>query len=122
MGDAGAQEQYRQLIKATESATDAFSLRARSQALAQLGQSRAAVQAYQQVRELDPNSGDTHYAGALVYTLAGERISAQLSAREALNSGMGAVWFSMPWFQSLCGQGVFTQAGGSAATDCPAAQ
>jgi serine/threonine-protein kinase len=122
MGDAGAQEQYRQLIKATESATDAFSLRARSQALAQLGQSRAAVQTYQQMRELDPNSGDTHYAGALVYTLAGERISAQLSAREALNSGMGAVWFSMPWFQSLCGEGVFTQAEGSAATDCPAAQ
>ncbi|WP_041523685.1 serine/threonine-protein kinase [Gilvimarinus agarilyticus] len=122
MKDSSARQQYLQLLEVTEGNTDVMSLRARAQALAQLGHFKAALEAYQQVRELDPNSGDTHYVGALVYSLAGEHISAQLAAQEALSTGMGAVWFSMPWFASLCGQGLFASETGSAATGCPAAQ
>ena len=124
MKDSSARQQYLQLLKATKSQTDVMSLRARAQALAQLGQAKAALEAYQQVRELDPNSGDTHYVGALVYTLAGEHISAQLAAQEALKTGMGDVWFSMPWFAPLCGKGLFESetANTNAATGCPAAQ
>ncbi|WP_020207865.1 serine/threonine-protein kinase [Gilvimarinus chinensis] len=97
-----AQGLYTQVAEQTATFNDAYSLRLNAQALAHLGQYSEAIAAYQQARELDPDSGDTHYTGALVYALAGEKISARLSTQAALKSGMGEAWFALPWFSEVC--------------------
>ncbi|WP_347330787.1 protein kinase domain-containing protein [Marinimicrobium locisalis] len=104
-----ARRLYQRLVDATESARDPLSLRLRAQALAHSDRHTAAIEAYQHARESDPDNGETHYTGALVYTLAGEHISAELAARKAISSGMGSAWFSFPWFRPLCGKNLFSR-------------
>ncbi|UTF61775.1 serine/threonine-protein kinase [Gilvimarinus sp. DA14] len=102
--DATANQLYQRVAEQTASASDAYSLRLNAQAQAHTGNHVSAIAVYQKARELDPDSGDTHYTGALVYALAGEQISARLAARAALESGMGQAWFALPWFDGLCDQ------------------
>ncbi|MCP8900646.1 serine/threonine-protein kinase [Gilvimarinus xylanilyticus] len=103
--EAKARELYRQVAELSAGASDAYTLRLHAQALAHLNKPVVAIDAYQNARQLDADSGDTHYTGALVYALAGEEISARLSAKAALEKGMGTAWFSLPWFNNLCDQG-----------------
>lgn len=77
-------------------------LTVRAQALAQLGDRRAAVAAAQEALRLAPRSGQAAFEASLVYTLVGDRTSALVSARRAVDLGFDApAWFRLPWFAPL---------------------
>ena len=71
------------------------------QALAHLGKGSEAVAAVQEALRLAPKSPQVAYESSLVYTLAGERLSAITTASRARSLGLEPVWFSFPWFEPL---------------------
>ncbi|MEM8934520.1 MAG: hypothetical protein AAGE94_25225, partial [Acidobacteriota bacterium] len=71
------------------------------QALAHLGESRAAVTVLQQALQQAPDHASVAYEAALVYALIGERTSALVHAEAALTRGVDPRWFGFPWFDDL---------------------
>lgn len=76
-------------------------LSVRAQAAAHLGDVAGAIAAVQKALQLAPNSPQAHYEAALVYALAGEKGSALVNARLALDGGIDLRWFSVPAFDGL---------------------
>jgi serine/threonine protein kinase/tetratricopeptide (TPR) repeat protein len=73
-----------------------------SQAYAQLGEHKKAIENLLILQKLDSSNLDTMYTAALVYTLAGDQISALIQIEKATDHGMHFIWFSFPWFDRLC--------------------
>jgi serine/threonine-protein kinase len=73
-----------------------------TQAYAHLGEFAGALTALQQLERLDAQNINTTYTASLVHVLAGNRASAILNVENSLKNGMSKVWFSFPWFDSLC--------------------
>lgn len=76
-------------------------LSTRAQASAHLGQVPEAVQLVQKALQMAPNSPQASFEAAIVYALAGEKTSALVNARQALDGGMDIRFFSLPWFDPL---------------------
>ncbi len=104
LGDhSGAHEIYLQVLERlrTSTANDAQQLTVKAQVLAQLGQSRQAVEAVQEALRLEPESRLVAFEASLVYTLVGDRTAALVNATRALDQGYPARAFDLPWFDSL---------------------
>jgi tetratricopeptide (TPR) repeat protein len=76
-------------------------LTVRAQALAHLGRAAEAVAAVQEALRLDPESPYRAYEASLVFAVVGDRTSALLNARRALDHGFDRRWLSFPWFDPL---------------------
>ena len=74
---------------------------ARAQALAHLGERRAAVEAAQGVLLAAHDNAQAREEVSLVYALVGEPSSALANADQALAHGVERVWFDLPWFDAL---------------------
>ena len=77
-------------------------LRNTAQAQIQLGLTNEALRTLEKLERLDPQSIDTVFTAALIHALAKNNASALLNLEKSLSMGMGATWFYLPWFDSLC--------------------
>ncbi len=95
---------YRAILADSEREADRDSpanLLRRAQCLAHLGRAEPAVAAVQQALRTSADDPDALFQSALVYALAGERVSALASARRAVEAGLQPRWLTLPWFGGL---------------------
>lgn len=102
--DDVANEFYRKALQVADSDPNPDHpnvLTVRSQCLAHLGRSSEAVQAIQRRLAVAPDDLNSHFDAALVYSVIGERTSAVVSARRAVELGLEPRWLELPWFDVL---------------------
>jgi serine/threonine-protein kinase len=98
-----SQKSYLAVIDAINPSTDNNEdLRNLAQAHAHLNQFGDALTTLKKLEKADPENIETFYTAALVHALAKNNTSSILNTESALEKGMHAVWFSFPWFNSLC--------------------
>jgi tetratricopeptide (TPR) repeat protein len=73
----------------------------RAQCLVHLGRAREAVELTQGTLRTSGDDPETLYEASLVYALAGDRASALVNARLALEKGVQPRWFTLPVFGPL---------------------
>lgn len=100
--EAEARALYQTIVTSTPDRTNRESLRNFAQAHAHLGQFNEAIKSLQTLQRIDPQSVDTSYSSALVYTLAGDKFSALVNIENTLKNNMHAIWFRFSWFDHLC--------------------
>jgi eukaryotic-like serine/threonine-protein kinase len=77
-------------------------LTVRAQALAELGSRVEAAAAAQEALQRAPRNGQAAFEASLVYAMVGDRVSALVNARRAVDLGFDApAWFRLPWFAPL---------------------
>ena len=99
-----ANRYYQQVIKLLENKDDWESQLLKAQAYTHLGYFEQGISALDQARFAVPDNAEVMFNAALIYTLAGESISAVVQTEKALNKGIGTIWFHLPWFDDLCRQ------------------
>jgi serine/threonine-protein kinase len=100
---------YEQVIDNYQGQTDLTAWLSTSQALAHQGKYSEAIKAIDNARKLSPNNVEVAYISSIVLTIAGQDFSAINQANEALNNGMGPIWYKLPWFDKLCRYQEFKQ-------------
>ncbi|MEC4725743.1 protein kinase [Shewanella sp. D64] len=93
---------YQQVLNLNQGLETRSARLQRAQAYVHIGEHRAAIKALNQLKKISTNDGEVFFVAALIYTRIGEHISALSQVEEALNSNIGAAWFNLPWFDSLC--------------------
>lgn len=73
-----------------------------AQAYAHTRQNQLAINTARALVENHADNPNVLFTAALVYTLLGEHQSALSYVDSAQHSGMGEVWFNLPWFEPLC--------------------
>jgi serine/threonine-protein kinase len=73
-----------------------------AQAYSQLGEHRQALALLSQMPEAERTHTDAVFSSALANTRAGQKLTALNEVEKALSAGLSPVWFSLPWFNSLC--------------------
>ena len=104
--EEAARSLYRQLLarlEASEAGTGLSPLdrMIKAQCLAHLGQTREAVEVAQSTLRQSFDDPEIVYAASLVYALAGDRASALVNAKAALEKGVQPRWFTIPAFGPL---------------------
>lgn len=103
LGNTGQAEQlYQSLIERRTSGDYSVYPSVLSQAYAQLGLFAQAIATFDSIDEVGGDRSNTTFTKALVYALAGQNIAALVQIDTALASGYGLIWFTLPWFGSLC--------------------
>ena len=88
---------------------DPVSLLIAAQANAHLGNFETAIEQANRGIKLTPDNGETAFNAAIVFTLAGEHLSAIHQIKEALNMDISHIWFTLNWFKSLCQYPSYTE-------------
>jgi eukaryotic-like serine/threonine-protein kinase len=102
---------YRQVVRATSlNAADWQILSARAQAQAHLADGSGAVEAVQKMLRTGPEGAQVAYEASLVYILLGDRNAALFNARRAMEQGIEARMFALPWFDPLRSDGTLAAA------------
>lgn len=83
---------------------------AAAQAHAQLGEFRAALSLLKSMETEWKGAPPYIFSSALIYSLAGQDLTAIVEVERALESGLPASWFDLPWFDTLCRQESFSLA------------
>ncbi|MEM6580771.1 MAG: serine/threonine-protein kinase [Pseudomonadota bacterium] len=96
---------YANIISIYQETDNPANFGALAQAYAQMGDFEAAIA---MLGEIEGQDGIPAFDAALVYTLAGQDIAALVEIDRALSTGFGAVWFRLPWFNSLCAHDKFS--------------
>jgi tetratricopeptide (TPR) repeat protein len=101
-----AEDHYRQALARLEQVEAKSPLSpddsmAKAQCLAQLGRASEAAELAQRTLQRRPDEPGIIYDAALVYALVGDRTSARINARAALQKGIGPGWFRLAAFRSL---------------------
>jgi serine/threonine-protein kinase len=98
---------YQQVVTILAGKNEIQDLTYLAQAYGQLNQANLAIATLSKAQNLAPESGDVFYSSAVVYSLLKERASAVHYVKAALKKNVGAVWFNLPWFDSLCSDNEF---------------
>ena len=106
----GAEQLYQQVIMKNANKEDFKSKLEVAQAQAHLGDKTQAIKALVNAQKQASDNAEVAFTSALVYTLIGEYTSAVINTEEALTKGVGAIWFNLPWFDSLCADDGFRKA------------
>lgn len=115
LGDKTAAGQlYSNLVAQEGASDDPVTLMFVSQSLAQMGLFDRAIAVLRRIERKGVERPQLAFGAALVYTLAGQNIAAMVEIEQALNSSFGAIWFSLPWFDSLCAEPQFSNLLGQA--------
>ncbi|GGI84172.1 hypothetical protein GCM10007978_22310 [Shewanella hanedai] len=104
-----AHAHYRQVLNLNQGLESRSAWLQRAQAYVHIGDHEAAIKALNQLKKMSTIDGEVSFAAALIYARIGEYISALSQVEEALNANIGAVWFNLPWFDSLCEISKFNQ-------------
>jgi serine/threonine protein kinase/tetratricopeptide (TPR) repeat protein len=107
--DIEAAQLYRDIVSRGKESTDLNIELIVAQAYVHLGQHSAALKVLNHAKKIAPDNGEVAFIAALIYSQVNENISAINQVEEALNQDVGAVWFNLPWFDSLCGYEQFQQ-------------
>jgi tetratricopeptide (TPR) repeat protein len=100
---------YRQVLALNQGQSDRVALLLSAQAYVHLKEYSSAIKVINMAKKLNPDDGEASLVAALIYTKIGEHISALSQVEEALSANIGAVWFNLPWFDSLCAIPKFNQ-------------
>ncbi len=104
---------YRQvlvLLSGDLSDTDASSLMIRAQAMAQLGDHRAAVATIQEAQRKAPEEAEIAFSAALVFAIVGDKTAALVNTERAIELGyQHRNWFALPWFDGIRANSEFEQ-------------
>ncbi|WP_226642613.1 serine/threonine-protein kinase [Microbulbifer variabilis] len=92
------------VLALTDTESDRVSKRYKAQALAYLGETAKSINLITDLLRETPDDTFIQYTAAQVYALAGELQSASYHLERLLAQGMGAEWFILPPFQSLCNE------------------
>ncbi len=101
---AAADSLYRRtldLIARSPDPTDVYNLQMQAQCLAHIGSHQEAVAAIQAAFRASPDDAWNFYAASVVYTVIGERTSALVNARDAVERGVQPRWYGLGLFDSL---------------------
>lgn len=104
-----ANRHYDAVIQLTSDPSKIKEFRDRAQAFAQLGNHSEAIRTLNAATKKYPDQSDFEYAAAIVYTMSDNQIAAVVAVEEALETGVGKVWFTFPWFKKLCENDSFRQ-------------
>lgn len=104
-----ANRHYDAVIQLTSDPSKIREFRDRAQAFAQLGNHSEAIRTLNAATKKYPDQSDFQYAAAIVYTMSDNQIAAVVAVEEALETGVGKVWFTFPWFKKLCVNDSFRQ-------------
>lgn len=74
----------------------------KAQSNAHLGNAQEAISLINLANNLAPNNDEVAFISSLVYQALGEPLFAITKAEQAIQAGMGSIWFTLPWFDSLC--------------------
>lgn len=94
--------EYQKIIETHSLSNDGYTLLDVAQAYAHLDKPALAVKALYAAKDAKVSAKDFYFTSALVNTIVGDYTSAAVSVQSALELGYGVVWFSLPWFNSLC--------------------
>ncbi|GGZ96831.1 hypothetical protein GCM10008090_01340 [Arenicella chitinivorans] len=97
-----AAQYYDAVIDLTSPPATIKQFRDRAQAFAQNGNHSEAIKTLNAATKKFPDQSDFEYAAAIVYTMSDNQIAAAVAVEEALETGVGKVWFTFPWFKKLC--------------------
>ena len=100
---------YQQVIESYRGSTELYAWLGLAQAYAHQNNYSDAIHALDNARKLSPDNAEVAYISAIVLTLAGEHLSAINQASEALQNGIGHIWFKLSWFDDLCTYDEFQQ-------------
>lgn len=97
-----ALEHYRQVLGLLEEETikDSQFYAGKAQALIHLGKEEESVININKALQISPESVETRYVAALIFTLLGEPVSASVHRKHALAGGISERWFHLPWFSN----------------------
>ncbi len=93
---------YNKVIKVTENKNDMANLIARAQALMHLDKLNEAHKTINYAKQHAPTHPNMLFTFAMISTKLNESKSALLHVEEAINQGIGKIWFYIPWFDELC--------------------
>lgn len=93
---------YRRVLLLNSNSNSLQSLLEIAQAHAHLGNTTDAIHALNRATKLAPDNSEVAFISALVYQVIDEPIFAMAKIKEALAGGTANIWFSLPWFDSLC--------------------
>ena len=102
-----AKQLYQQIVEQTKENKDATSYNFRAQAFAHLGQYNLAIKTLKEAERLFDSNAELDYSAAIVHTLAGNHSAAIVDIENAISNGMGAIWFHLNWFKTLCSYPLF---------------
>lgn len=104
-----AKSHYQEVIDILVGKNEVKYLTNLAQAYGQLNQQNLAIETLNKAQLLAPKNGEVSYASTIVYSLLNEKTSAIHYAKVALENNIGAVFFNLPWFDSLCEETLFRQ-------------
>lgn len=93
---------YREVIKQLSPRNDLKSWLERAQAFAHLGEKASAIKSLNSALKISATNTEVTFTAALVHTLLKEETSAIIYVERSLENHIGAVWFNLPWFDTLC--------------------
>jgi len=88
-------------ISGDPDSSSADNLLVRAQCLAHLGRSEQAVAAVQEALRTAADDSEALYIASLVYAVVGDRASALVNARSAIEKGVQPRWFGLPFFDPI---------------------
>ncbi len=74
-----------------------------------LNKSKLAIESLNNAKNIAPENGEVDYTSALIYSVLGEFTSAVVAVKKTLDNKVGAAWFNLPWFDTLCEKHDFKQ-------------
>jgi serine/threonine-protein kinase len=98
---------YREVVSGQTRSSVITDPRALSQAYAQLGMHEQAIATLKLGEQNRRRNSEDNFNAALVYTLAGQDIAAMVEVEQALANDFSAIWFTLPFFDSLCADPAF---------------
>ncbi|RBP51278.1 serine/threonine-protein kinase [Arenicella xantha] len=102
-----ANKAYQRVIDNTATLDGATQFYFRAQAQAHLGDFNQAIKTLRLAEQTYSATPESAYAAALVHALAGNNSAAIVETENAINGGIGAVWFHLSWFNRLCDSELF---------------
>ncbi|GAA6151280.1 protein kinase domain-containing protein [Pseudoteredinibacter isoporae] len=100
--DKKAREHYLLALKRLSNSSHSGELGAIAQAYIHLGESKKALAALKQAKEIAPDNSDIIYAEAIIYSKLEDYPSALIAIERSIFLGLGKIWYSLPWFDALC--------------------
>ena len=93
---------YSKVLDISRNKSDLINLTRLAQSHFHLGNIEVALEEMRKAKALAPTNPNVLFISAMILTHMGENQSAVLDVEQAIENGLGKIWFYLPWFDSLC--------------------
>lgn len=100
---------YEKILKVSEGKKDLTSLTRQAQAYLHLNKLPEAVSSITTAKNISPSNPNVMFISSMIFTKLKEPQSAISEMQQAIDLGIGKIWFYFPWFDSLCEHKKFQQ-------------